>query len=56
MNQDSIKVIIGTGGIATQELIGQITPDVINSSMGLITQIIVAIATIISLFRKKKNV
>lgn len=55
MELNPIKILIGTTGVATTEVVNHITPEVINEGVGLIGQLVIIIATIISLFKKKKH-
>lgn len=58
MNDTLSKIVTGAAGIGGTELVqaaAPITPDQINSTVGLLGQIIIAIATIISLFKKRKQ-
>ena len=51
---DTLKVAVGTAGIVATEAVNSITPAVVNEGLGLIGQLVIIIATIISLFKKKK--
>ena len=57
---DNVKTIfLGSAGVAGQEVVQvatelQVAP--ITESVGLVSQIIILVATLVSLFRKKKNV
>lgn len=54
MTQDTIKTIIGTAGVAGVETVQHLDPILINQGVGLIGQIVIIVATLISLFKKKK--
>lgn len=52
------NLLIGGGGIGTIELVEQattITPDAVNNVVGIVAQIIIAIATLIGIFKRKKT-
>jgi len=49
------KAFICVGGLAAQEVILSLQPETINESLGLISQIVVLIATLIGLFKKSKK-
>lgn len=58
MKSQILKVVtgvIGTGSIEAVDAVTSIDPTVINESLGLIGQIVIIIATIISLFKRKKD-
>lgn len=58
--KDSItKLIIGASGISAIEVVERVTainPEQIASGTSLVVQIIVAIATLIGLFKRKKSI
>jgi hypothetical protein len=60
MNSETIKTIfLGSAGVAGQEAVQVVTAldtAPITEGVGLISQIIILVATLIGLFRKKKNV
>lgn len=49
------KALIGAIGLSAQEVIMTLQPDTINEGLGLISQIIVLIATLIGLFKKSRK-
>lgn len=55
MEFNPVKILIGGTGVATTEVVNHITPEIINEGVGLIGQLVIIIATIISLFKKKKH-
>lgn len=58
MKEQIQKLIIGGAGIGTTEIVEQasrINPDDVNNVVGIIGQIIIAIATLFSLFKRKKT-
>lgn len=60
MNTESIKTIfigsVGAGATEVVEVATSFDPAPITEGAGLISQIIILVATLIGLFRKKKNV
>jgi len=52
---DSLKVAVGTSGVVATEVVNAITPEVVNDALGLVGQLVIIIATIVSLFKKKKG-
>lgn len=58
MNDSISKIVIGGAGVGATEVVEvaqNINPDLINNTVGLIGQLVIIIATIISLFKRKKN-
>jgi hypothetical protein len=58
MKDSFLKLLIGGTGIGTTEIVEQavsINPDTVNSAVGLIGQLVILVATLISLFKPKKN-
>lgn len=60
MNTESIKTIfigsVGAGATEVVEVATSFDPAPITEGAGLISQIIILVATLIGLFRKKKNI
>lgn len=48
-----LKLTIGAVGVGATEVVQTVTPDQVNGVVGLIGQIVIIIATLISLFKKK---
>lgn len=58
MKQSILKVATGVTGIGATEAVEiaqQINPETVTETVGLIGQLVIIIATIISLFKGKKN-
>lgn len=55
MKTEFLKVFIGTAGVAATEAVQNIDPNTINEGVGLVGQLVIIIATIISLFKRKKR-
>ena len=55
MTQDTVKVVIGGAGIAASTAVEQIPIDQLEGGMGILTQIVILVATLIGLFKKKKK-
>ena len=55
MTQDTVKVVIGSAGIAASTAVEQIPIDQLEGGMGILTQIVILVATLVGLFKKKKN-
>lgn len=51
--QNLLKLTIGLTGAGATEVVQMVQHDQINSAVGLIGQIVIIIATLISLFKKK---
>ena len=56
MTQDTVKVVIGSAGIAASTAVEQIPIDQLEGGMGILTQIVILVATLIGLFKKKKPI
>lgn len=57
MKDTLLKLAIGGTGVGVTEVVEQVTaidPTTINETVGLIGQLVIIIATIISLFKRKK--
>ena len=52
--QDTVKAVIGGTGIAASTVVEQIPIDQLEGGMGILTQIVILVATLIGLFKKKK--
>ena len=52
--QDTVKVVIGGAGMAASTAVEQIPIDQLEGGMGILTQIVILVATLIGLFKKKK--
>ena len=55
MSDTIVNVAKGAAGVGTIELVQQVPPEFIETVAGLIIQAFVAIATIVSLFRKRNT-
>lgn len=55
MKTETLKVVTGLVGVGATEAIQSIDPNVINEGVGLIGQLVIIVATIISLFKRKKR-
>ena len=55
MTQDTVKVVIGSAGIAASTAVEQIPIDQLEGGMGIITQMVTLVATLIGLLKKKKK-
>ena len=53
--QDTVKVVIGGAGITASTVAEQIPIDQLEGGMGIITQIVILVATLIGLFKKKNS-
>lgn len=51
--ENLFKLAIGTTGVVASEAVQQIGVPEVNTAVGLISQLIILVATIISLFKKK---
>ena len=52
---DSLKVAVGTSGVVATEVVNAIIPEVVNDDLGLVGQLVIIIATIVSLFKRKRE-
>ena len=55
MTQDTVKIVIGGAGVAASTAVEHIPIDQLEGGMGIITQIVILVATLIGLFKKKKE-
>ena len=55
MTQDTVKVVIGGAGLAASTAVEQIPIDQLEGGMGILTQIVILVATLVGLFKKKKK-
>lgn len=55
MTQDTIKVLIGGAGLTASTAVEHIPIDQLEGGMGILTQIVILVATLIGLFKKKKK-
>jgi len=58
MTQNLKTLLIGGSGVGAVEVIEQaqnINPETISSGVGILSQIIILIATLVGLFKKKKS-
>ena len=55
MTQDTVKVVIGGAGVAASTAVEHIPIDQLEGGMGILTQIVILVATLIGLFKKKKK-
>ena len=55
MTQDTVKVVIGGAGMAASTAVEHIPIDQLEGGMGILTQIVILVATLIGLFKKKKK-
>ena len=53
--QDTVKVVIGGAGMAASTVVEQIQIDQLEGGMGILTQIVILVATLVGLFKKKKK-
>ena len=56
MKQDTVKAVIGGAGVAASTAIEHLPIDQLEGGMGIITQIVILVATLIGLFKKKKPI
>ena len=54
MTKDTVKVVIGGAGVAASTAVEHIPFDQLEGGMGILTQIVILVATLIGLFKKKK--
>ena len=54
MTQDTVKVVIGGVGMAASTAVEHMPIDQLEGGMGILTQIVILVATLIGLFKKKK--
>ena len=54
MTQDTVKVVIGGAGVAASTAVEHLPIDQLEGGMGILTQIVILVATLIGLFKKKK--
>ena len=55
MTQDTVKVVIGGAGMAASTAVEHIPIDQLEGGMGILTQIVILVATLVGLFKKKKK-
>ena len=55
MTQDTVKLVIGGAGIAASTAVENIPIDQLEGGMGILTQIVILVATLVGLFKKKKK-
>ena len=55
MTQDTVKVVIGGAGVAASTAVEYIPIDQLEGGMGILTQIVILVATLVGLFKKKKK-
>ena len=55
MTQDTVKVVIGGAGMAASTAVEHMPIDQLEGGMGILTQIVILVATLIGLFKKKKK-
>ena len=55
MTQDTVKVVIGGAGVAASTAVENLPIDQLEGGMGILTQIVILVATLIGLFKKKKK-
>ena len=53
--QDTVKVVIGGAGMAASTAVEQIPIDQLEGGMGILTQIVILVATLSDYSRKRKN-
>ena len=56
MTQDTVKVVIGDAGVAASTAVEHLPIDQLEGGMGILTQIVILVATLIGLFKKKKPI
>ena len=54
--QDTVKVVIGGAGMAASTAVEHLPMDQLEGGMGIVTQIIILVATLIGMFKKKPKV
>ena len=54
MTQDTVKVVIGGAGMVASTAVEHMPIDQLEGGMGILTQIVILVATLIGLFKKKK--
>ena len=55
MTQDTVKVVIGGAGMTASTAVEHIPIDQLEGGMGILTQIVILVATLFGLFKKKKK-
>ena len=55
MTQDTLKVVIGGAGMAASTAAEHMPIDQLEGGMGILTQIVILVATLVGLFKKKKK-
>ena len=55
MTQDTVKVVIGGAGMAASAAVEHMPIDQLEGGMGILTQIVILVATLVGLFKKKKK-
>ena len=55
MTQDTVKVVIGGAGMAASTAVEHMPIDQLGGGMGILTQIVILVATLVGLFKKKKK-
>ena len=54
MTKDTVKAVIGGTGMVASTVVEHIPIDQLEGGMGILTQIIILVATLVGLFKKKK--
>ena len=55
MTQDTVKVVIGGAGVAASTAVEHLPIDQLEGGMGILTQIVILVATLVGLFKKRRN-
>lgn len=59
MNDTINKIVVGSAGVGASEVVQQVVSNdiaPITEGVGLVTQIVILLATLFGLFKKKKNI
>ena len=55
MTQDTVKVVIGGAGVAASTAVEYMPIDQLEGGMGILTQIVILVATLVGLFKKRRS-
>lgn len=55
MTQDTVKLVIGGTGIAASTAVEHLPINQLEEGMGILTQVVILVATLIGLLKKKKK-
>lgn len=59
MNDTINKIVVGSAGVGASEVVQQVVSNdivPITEGVGLVTQIVILLATLFGLFKKKRNI